>query len=72
MEMEGGIPSTWSAWLGDVTFMSGSLKGPVKRVQTSGGGGHTLYPLVVLGYEISLPFPCVPQSLHFFPADIQF
>lgn len=58
---EGGVPSTRSAWLGDVTFASGSFKGAVKRVHTL-DGGLTLYPLVVLGYEISHPFPSVPWS----------
>lgn len=66
---EGSIPSTRSAWLGDVTFTSGSFKGPVKRVHTF-DGGPTLYPLAVLGYEISHPFPSVPPSF-ILPAEIQ-
>lgn len=58
----GDVPNIPSAYLADVTFTSGSCKSPVKWVWPS-GVGHTLYPLVLLEYEVNPEF-------HFFPAEI--
>lgn len=64
----GDNPSTRSACLEAVAFTSGPFKSPVQWVQPS-GIGHTLHPLVVLGYDVNSEFHCVHQSLHFLPAE---
>lgn len=62
----GDNPSTRSASLEAVAF---TFKSPVQWAQPS-GVGHTLHPLVVLGYDVSSEFCCVHQSLHFLPAEL--
>ena len=65
----GDNPSTRSASLEAVAFTSGPFKSPVQWAQPS-SVGHTLHPLVVLGYDVSSEFRCVHQSLHFLPAEL--